>query len=59
MGDYKSIAVRPETYERFKRFGKYGDNMDDVLIRLLNISEKAKELADVIKKDGEAEDKQV
>lgn len=45
MPEYKHIAVRPETYDRFQRFGKYGENADDVLNRILEIAEKAQEFS--------------
>jgi hypothetical protein len=50
MPEYKNVAVKPETYERFKAHGRYGESADAVMIRILNIADKAKEFA------GEVED---
>ena len=44
----KGIAVSPETYERFKRFGRYSDTQDDILNRLLNIGELAVKMVPVL-----------
>lgn len=41
--NYTHIAVKPETIERFRRFGNYGESGDEILIRLLDIAEKAEE----------------
>lgn len=40
----KSISVKESTYTRFKEWGRYGDNHDDILKRLLHIAEKSREL---------------
>lgn len=42
---YKHIAVRPETHEKFQRFGRYGENADEILTRLLQIAENAEEFS--------------
>ena len=38
----KSISVKESTYEEFKEWGKYGENMDDVLQRLLRLAKHSR-----------------
>lgn len=40
MADRKSIVVKEETYNRFCKWGKYSENMDDILRRLLRVAEE-------------------
>lgn len=37
---YKNIAVKPETYERFKKYGTYGETADDVMNVILGLVDK-------------------
>lgn len=51
MSEYKNIAVKPETHDRFRRFGNYGESADEVLNRLLDMAEKAKEFSEDVKEN--------
>ena len=36
-GDWITVSIRVKTKEEIKRVGKYGDNFDDVLRRVLEM----------------------
>lgn len=35
-----AIIIRPETHDRLIKFGKYGDTMDDIVSRVIDLAEK-------------------
>lgn len=43
-----TLAVRPETKLKLKRFGQKGESYDDIIRRLLSISEEEIELIDEV-----------
>ena len=40
LKDYVNIGVKPHTKHRLTLLAKYGDSMDDVIIRLLDHNEE-------------------
>ena len=38
---YKHIVVQPETKERVRKFGLYGDSWDETINRICDMAEKA------------------
>ena len=43
-----TLAVRPETKLKLERFGRKGESYDDIIARLLSISEEELELIDEV-----------
>lgn len=50
MADYKNIAVKHETFERFKEYGKFGESSDEVLGRILDVADEALKFAKVVER---------